>query len=123
MFVDAEWVHLDKAEALFAGGMPTLALEALDNVYQRGDPQARQRYFSATLLEAEASIARGWGDIGAVYLQEVLHALNQTNSRRHLAHIVRLYTELQADRVFRCSPDVARLGADLLHNQHPELFI
>jgi hypothetical protein len=121
--VDAEWVHLDKAEALIAGGIPAFALEELDTVYQRGDPQARQRYFSATILEAEASIARGWADIGAVYLQEALSALNQTNSRRHLAHIVRLHTELQGDRLFRSCPDVARLGADLLRIQHPELFV
>ncbi|HEY1349469.1 MAG TPA: hypothetical protein VGF67_07595 [Ktedonobacteraceae bacterium] len=120
--VDAEWVHVDKAEALIAGGSPALALEELGHVYQQGDPQARQRYFYATILEAEASIARGWGDIGAVYLQEVLSALNQTNSRRHLAHIVRLHSELQDHRLFRCSPDVARLSADLLRLQHPELF-
>lgn len=120
--VDAEWVHLDKAEALIASGIPARALEELDHVYQRGDPQARQRYFYATIIEAEASIARGWADVGAVYLQEALNALNQTNSRRHLAHIVRLHTELQEHSLFRSSPDVARLGADLLRIQHPELF-
>lgn len=120
--VDTEWFHIDKAEALIAGGMPAMALEELDNVYQRGNPQARQRYFYAVIIEAEASIARGWADIGAVYLQEALNALNQTNSRRHLSHIMRLHEALQANHQFRSSPDVARLGADLLRIQHPEIF-
>lgn len=120
--VDTEWFHIDKAEALIAGGMPALALEELDNVYQRGDPQARQRYFYAVIIEAEASLARGWADVGAIYLQEALRALNQTNSRRHLFHIVRLHETLQENPQFRSSPEVARLGADLLRVQHPELF-
>lgn len=120
--VDTEWFHIDKAEALIAGGMPVLALEELDNVYQRGDPQARQRYFYAVIIEAEASLARGWADVGAVYLQEALRALNQTNSRRHLSHIVRLHEALQAHQQFRSSREVARLGADLLRIQHPEIF-
>jgi len=105
--VDTKWLHIDKAESLIAGGMPALALEELDNVYQRGDPQARQRYFYAVIIEAEASLARGWADVGAVYLQEALRALNQTNSRRHLSHIVRIHDTLQENPPYRFPEDSA----------------
>lgn len=122
LHIDQEWYHIDKAEALIAAGMPGLALEELDYVYSKGDPQARQRYFYVIIIEAEAYLAKGWGDVAAVYLDEALQSLNKTNSRRHFAHIVRLHQALQNSR-FLNSPDVARLGANLLRFQHPEIFL
>lgn len=121
LHIDREWYQIDKAEALIATGMPGSALEELDYVYSKGDPQARQRYFYVIIIEAEAHLAKGWGDVAAVYLDEALQSLNKTNSRRHLAHIVRLHRALQDSR-FLNSPDVARLGANLLRFQHPEIF-
>jgi tetratricopeptide (TPR) repeat protein len=121
--VDEEWYHIDKAEALLSSGLPGLALQELEQVYQQGDPQARQRYLYATIIEAEAYIAKGWGEVGIVYLDEALDALNETTSRRHLLHIVRIHDKLKQDTHYTTCTDVARLGGKLLRIQYPELFL
>jgi tetratricopeptide (TPR) repeat protein len=119
--VDVDWYHIDKAEAFLASGWPGSALDELENVYQ-GDLQARQRYLYTGLLEAEAYIVKGWGEIGVAHLEEVLVSLSETTSRRHLSHIVNIHQDLLQNETYNRSPAVARLGVKVLKAQHPQLF-
>lgn len=56
------------------------------------------------------------------YGQMIRHWRKHILGWRNAGIIVDLYNELQEHHLFRSSPDVARLGADLLRIQHPELF-
>jgi len=119
--IDADWYHLDKAEAYISAGLPAAAMQELENVH-KGDATLHQRYLYAYILEAEASIARGWIDLGIVHLENVLNFFSAATSRRHLNRVAHLYEQLSNNSHYRNSPDVARLGVLLLKVQHPELF-
>jgi hypothetical protein len=121
LLVDTEWVLMNKAEALLASGSPGSAIEELEPIYD-GDPSARQRYLYAALIEAEAYIAKGWGEIGIGYLEQAIHALGEITSRRHLSHILLIHERLKQDERYKKSPEVARINVLLLKLQHPELF-
>lgn len=119
--IDTDWVLLDKAEAYLKSGWPSSAIEELSNVY-KGDASLHQRYLYSYILEAEASIAKGWIEIGVAYLENALMVLNKVTARRHLNRIVSLYERLKEDNRYKNSPDVARLAVRILQVQYSELF-
>jgi hypothetical protein len=119
--VDAEWVHITKAEALIGCGWYREAITVLDHDIIQGDPQAHQRYLYANILGAEANIGKGWHDIGMLYLDYATTSLGETTSRRHLPRIMHIHQQLLS----ACpnSQELARLNIKLLRIHHPELFI
>lgn len=119
--IDADWCILDKAEASTVCGWPGSALQELEQV-RRGDASLHQRYLYTYILEAEASIAKGWAEVGIAHLEDALLVLNEATSRRHLNRIVRICDDLKQDERYKNSPDVARLEVKILMAQHPEIF-
>jgi tetratricopeptide (TPR) repeat protein len=119
--IDADWCFLDKAEASTVCGWPGLALQELEQV-RRGDASLHQRYLYTYILEAEASIAKGWVEVGIAHLEDALLVLNETTSRRHLNRVVRICDDLKQNERYGNSPDVARLEVKILMARHPEIF-
>jgi hypothetical protein len=119
--VNAEWYHIDKAEAFIALHSPKLAIEEVANIY-KGNPRTKRRYLTTTIIEAEAYISKGQIEIGAEYAIDALKVADEVSSKLHLARINYLYNSTRQHDKYKRSSDVARLGLELLKVEKPELF-
>jgi transcriptional regulator with XRE-family HTH domain len=119
--VNDEWHHMDKAEAFLAVGWPRSTLEELADV-RRGDPFRRSRYIYMSILEAEAYAASGQIEMSVAYAENALTFVEKKMINNHLARLTNMYEGLRENKKYASSPDVARLGAQLLGVQRPDLF-
>jgi hypothetical protein len=120
--VNTDWYLIDKADTLLALNWPKSALSELNNV-TRGNARKRRRYLTKDLIEARAYINSGKIEVGVAYAEDSLETAQEVNSCEHLTTIVNIYEELRENRLYRTSPDVARLGVKLLKVRQPALFM
>lgn len=75
------------------------------------------------IVGARAYIARGQIEVAMAYAESALSVAHKINSCRHFTRIANMYNDLKQNRVFQTSPDVARLGLQLLKIRLPDLFL
>ncbi|GLV54371.1 hypothetical protein KDH_12190 [Dictyobacter sp. S3.2.2.5] len=121
MNVNAEWYHIDKAEAYVAVQWGKEALREIHHV-DRSDVQKRRRYVYTDIVEADAYLAQGQIEMCVACAGNALSLLDDIQSFVFITRIANIHTALIHDYRYENSPDVARLGAELLKVQHFYLF-
>jgi tetratricopeptide (TPR) repeat protein len=122
--VNTEWYLIDKAEAFVKVGWPNSAHEVLSEI-KKDSSRKRRRYITMDIIEAEAYAARGKIDMAVAFAESALDTAQETQlvlTNRHIARIINLYEQLRQPGKYANSPDVARLGIELLKVRLPELF-
>jgi hypothetical protein len=121
LHVNAEWARIDKAEALVAVHWPKAALDHLDDSHKGAGP-LRRRYVYTDIIEARAHLMQGHLDVGVAYLENALAGLEGMQAFTFLAIISKIHGEMKQHKVYKTSPEVARLGVKILQAAHPDIF-
>lgn len=120
--VDDVWCHIDKTDAFLALNWPKSALQEVTEK-PRGNYHARRRYLTLDIFEAQAYATTDQIEMCVAFLERVLPMAQDTKSYRRLTRISNIYDHLRSNPLYQTSPDVARLGIQLMKVRLPEVFV
>jgi hypothetical protein len=119
--IDQTWLQLGRVEALIGAKWPQSALTELGKV-PSGNVKKLRRFLTAAVVEAEAYRAMDKIDIATAHALAALETAKELGADLHIARIDALYRDMRSEEQYRSSPELMRLGIEIVKAQYPEFF-